>query len=597
MDVVTKVFSRTLRKMHPTTFLKTHGMDPVVWSGVLHIAYRHQSTQPTPDKSLQPIIDNISLSQLSKLYNSYCDNILIKNTGVATLNPVELSLLTAFRKQYDPGMSLNKGSFWSSSYFTVFALHPASDWHKLILKKHDSISIGTQSMDVLSMLAYYQREYISKCCDILELIRPDWQMTDEICNWNNETHKPINSKASYAYDTPLSGGCSSRIITMFCDHDSKELIVAFRGTLPNGVEDLSADNGIISGSVYTYARFQMAAQMIQNILKKYPGYTISTCGHSLGGTLAVFAFLFIPDDRRGSCIGFNAGNGVRDPISLAQDLLINKDQDLDHYNVTGNFCFDLALECNSTTQEHCELDIYKSCICTNITCPSPEELNKRFADAYIVRHASDMISLGWKEHTKINVIEVGRTEYTPSYTAGSLVNLRYHNMPCFVHPYRVSIIESLLTLNVNTDVKKQAMFMKVVSRNCIPPVTKKSFSLKSAISAVGIIPKTLKLTCKAATGVAFIVGFTLAKIVESVFPSGMLKHGQQSSSVIPQQGDVVNMSKMVCKLVTINNNEIQAESRSMSMDHAHTPIAPRRKRRVTRSHIAVRVAPLVSARA
>jgi len=101
--------------------------------------------------------------------------------------------------------------------------------------------------------------------------------------------------------------------------DDKEMVVSYRGTDPTNISDLIADVGIFTGrhrsaieGVRSHFddRFSKASKKYENAVEKYPDYKVSTTGHSLGGSQA----LYIGRKHDVPAKVFNAGASFSDII-------------------------------------------------------------------------------------------------------------------------------------------------------------------------------------------------------------------------------------------------------------------------------------------
>lgn len=79
--------------------------------------------------------------------------------------------------------------------------------------------------------------------------------------------------------------------------EDKELVVSYRGTDPTNINDLIADVGIFTGRHRSAVqgirdqfddRFSKASRKYESATQKYPDYSTSLTGHSLGGSQALY---------------------------------------------------------------------------------------------------------------------------------------------------------------------------------------------------------------------------------------------------------------------------------------------------------------------
>lgn len=102
--------------------------------------------------------------------------------------------------------------------------------------------------------------------------------------------------------------------------DEKELVVSYRGTDPKNLYDLVSDIGIFTGRHRSSIeglrdnfndRFTKADKKYNEAIKKYPEYTPTLTGHSLGGSQA----LYVGRKNDISAKVFNAGASFNDIIA------------------------------------------------------------------------------------------------------------------------------------------------------------------------------------------------------------------------------------------------------------------------------------------
>lgn len=67
-----------------------------------------------------------------------------------------------------------------------------------------------------------------------------------------------------------------------------KLVVAFRGTNPLKISDIITDVFITLGKETETERFVLAVEKIRRLQELYPVVPITVCGHSLGGTQAIY---------------------------------------------------------------------------------------------------------------------------------------------------------------------------------------------------------------------------------------------------------------------------------------------------------------------
>lgn len=122
----------------------------------------------------------------------------------------------------------------------------------------------------------------------------------------------------------LNPSFTHRKTSVFHNHDTKEAVVAFRGTkCENGAidcltGDLGTDIALAVGLEHRTGRFKNSLQEFDTINTYYKnmGYTVSTTGHSLGGSLA----RYVHQEREGQIEEahmFNPGTSLGGNTKLA----------------------------------------------------------------------------------------------------------------------------------------------------------------------------------------------------------------------------------------------------------------------------------------
>lgn len=111
----------------------------------------------------------------------------------------------------------------------------------------------------------------------------------------------------YIYDDLLS----SQKVAVYHNPVGKQVIIGYRGTVPTDAEDLYNDLQIIQkdfkkrDDLLQSSRFKDSISIVDKVKRKYPPYTITLTGHSLGGRLAVEVGL----NKNVPSINFNPGGG------------------------------------------------------------------------------------------------------------------------------------------------------------------------------------------------------------------------------------------------------------------------------------------------
>lgn len=450
MEPLTSTYFRTVRRIHPMRFLKSKSnIDENTFMAAVSLL------QLYPKKT--ELHKDTRAIELARDYVAFIEKVINKESK--SLNTTELGILQSYIDKVK-----NPHTFWNMPFiFYFYTMQDKYHWRTLIRTQYPSrkLSSNTLNMDIMAAMAYQQRLYLNDLCRILPMgnLHIDWNLVDTLCNCDYTTKQQILKDRPFFQEFNLRDGTTSRMVTVFKDSKKKEFILAFRGTNTSIWNDLTTDIGILAGTIYKYPRYEMAASMILQLcnIPEYREYKISTCGHSLGGSLAMFAFLFIPDDRRGSCIGFNPGVGLKVTAAaysiyhaIKEKLFAQTATDIATVQIEGNFSFNFIKSCSKSHSTECKIDRERAqhCICKSLPCPSFDDLQKRIKEIYVVRHACDLVSLGWKDNTDVNIVDVGRIPklspyFSLPYDVHSLstsLNV-YHQMSCFLLPYIKDTIE------------------------------------------------------------------------------------------------------------------------------------------------------------
>jgi hypothetical protein len=99
---------------------------------------------------------------------------------------------------------------------------------------------------------------------------------------------PIERINEYSLDREISDENSVVFTTKECLGVNTRIVLAFRGTNPLKLNDIITDVFITFGREKETERFQLALKKIEHIMDIYPEIPIILCGHSLGGTQAIY---------------------------------------------------------------------------------------------------------------------------------------------------------------------------------------------------------------------------------------------------------------------------------------------------------------------
>jgi hypothetical protein len=96
---------------------------------------------------------------------------------------------------------------------------------------------------------------------------------------------------------------------VFVNKQTKEVVIAHRGTDPKLASNLSTDFAVALGLEGMTRRFSNAAEKDAGTQEKYKGYKVSLTGHSLGATIATHS----SKQNNLKAYLFNAGSGILNP--------------------------------------------------------------------------------------------------------------------------------------------------------------------------------------------------------------------------------------------------------------------------------------------
>lgn len=136
---------------------------------------------------------------------------------------------------------------------------------------------------------------------------------------SQEAYEPKNNREktvnTYNYDLDSS----TERVAVYVSNSKKKIIIAFRGTVPSDKTDLLADTFITANQLEKSDSYQRSYQVVQGVIKKYPGYTIELTGHSKGGSFALGISKKLPlQDSK--VVVFNPGFS---PLGLATSIKEN----------------------------------------------------------------------------------------------------------------------------------------------------------------------------------------------------------------------------------------------------------------------------------
>ena len=119
---------------------------------------------------------------------------------------------------------------------------------------------------------------------------------------SSEAYKPKNKRVAInGYTQDIQQSTNDHAV--YVSPDKSKVVLVARGTNPSNVKDLRADASISTGFFKNDKRFKTFSTLYDNVKKKYGKSSISTTGHSLGGTQA----LYLSKLKNIQATSFNAG--------------------------------------------------------------------------------------------------------------------------------------------------------------------------------------------------------------------------------------------------------------------------------------------------
>lgn len=128
----------------------------------------------------------------------------------------------------------------------------------------------------------------------------------------DKMNRPVNIMG-YNYDSLLSDAKNA----IYVNNQNGTVIIGFRGTVPTLAEDLFEDGLIVAGKFNSGRRLPETIKLVEIAIQKYPNYTFSFTGHSLGGRIAL-EIGKLQDLKNSKAVGFNA---AITPIDIQKNLL------------------------------------------------------------------------------------------------------------------------------------------------------------------------------------------------------------------------------------------------------------------------------------
>lgn len=117
---------------------------------------------------------------------------------------------------------------------------------------------------------------------------------------------------------------------VFVNKQTKEVVIAHRGTDPKLASNLSTDFAVALGLEGMTRRFSNAAERDAATQDKYQGYKVSLTGHSLGATIATHS----SKNNNMKAYLFNAGSGLLNPSHYIRPK--KQSRNITHYSTAAD---------------------------------------------------------------------------------------------------------------------------------------------------------------------------------------------------------------------------------------------------------------------
>ncbi len=91
--------------------------------------------------------------------------------------------------------------------------------------------------------------------------------------------------------------------------DGEKTVVAFRGSNAPGEDEHWMEDWVVDahqGGGGTPAQYTYGAEVLSAVRRTFAGKDLTVTGHSLGGGIAAYATIHLPDQKRVSCVTYNA---------------------------------------------------------------------------------------------------------------------------------------------------------------------------------------------------------------------------------------------------------------------------------------------------
>ena len=126
------------------------------------------------------------------------------------------------------------------------------------------------------------------------------------------------------FDMDVQESNSKRVV--WVNQDTKEVVIAHRGTNPKLASNLTTDFAVALGVEGLTRRFKNATDRDAATIAKYPNYKVSLTGHSLGGTIATNS----SKANNTKAYVYNAGSGILNPSHYFRPKKQNRN--ITHYS-------------------------------------------------------------------------------------------------------------------------------------------------------------------------------------------------------------------------------------------------------------------------
>ncbi len=165
-------------------------------------------------------------------------------------------------------------------------------------KRFTSSSSDSSESKTRKIYAKYKNIFEKKVFSDI-VLRDEDKACAEIAN-ESYLFPELRRKVIFTYT--LDETLEDKLHVVYFDSDKKICIIWYRWTDFKDIKDLSSDIHIVLDIQWIDPRVKKTLEIYDVVRRKYMGYNIRVCGHSLGGTLSYIVGKHRSPDR---CVAFN----------------------------------------------------------------------------------------------------------------------------------------------------------------------------------------------------------------------------------------------------------------------------------------------------